>query len=143
MDKKRTYLIWLTMTAFIAMIAYLFGAAWYWALATGVLCVAALVGTATGVMYWKRKKLFDNAARFNIDLKNGRLHPADLRRMYFSGGQARKDALLIASQAMQCSVAEAEKQLSAKVSKQAVNQEIAHQQSQMRAKSKRRQPRPR
>nr|UOP05008.1 hypothetical protein LVJ77_01400 [Conchiformibius kuhniae] len=70
-------------------------------------------------MYWKQKKLIASAARFNIDLKNGKLHPADLRRMYFSGGQARKDALLIASQAMQCSVQEAERRLSERPNKQA------------------------
>ena len=90
-------------------------------------------------MYWKQKKLIASAAKFNIDLKNGKLHPADLRRMYFSGGQARKDALLIASQAMQCSVQEAEKRLSERPNKQAANQQMAQQQS----GGKRRNPRPR
>lgn len=141
MDKNRTYFIWFAMAVTIALLAYLFGAAWYWAILIGLLLVAAIVGGATGFMYWKQKKLLNNALRFNIDLKNGKIHPADLRRMYYSGGQARKDALFIASQAMRCSVQEAEKQLTAKVNKQAVNQELARQQNQ--SKGKRRQQRPR
>ncbi len=129
MDRKRAYIIWFVMAVAITFFAYLFGATWYWALIIGVLSVAAIVGMATGAMYWKQKKLFENAAKFNIDLKNGKIHPADLRRMYFSGGKARKDALFIASQAMQCSVQEAEKRLSERVNKQAANQEMMRQQS--------------
>lgn len=87
------------------------------------------------------KKLIDNAARFNIDLKAGKINPADLRRMYFSGGKDRKDALFIASQAMRCSVQEAEKQLSARISKQAANQEMMKQQRQQGGKRKAGRPR--
>lgn len=129
MERKRAILIWIAMATFIALIAYLIGAAWYVAILIGVLVVAAIVGGATGFMYWKQKKLIASAAQFNIDLKNGKLHPADLRRMYFSGGQARKDALVIASQAMQCSVQEAEKRLSERPNKQAANQEMQRHQS--------------
>ncbi|QMT32833.1 magnesium transporter [Conchiformibius steedae DSM 2580] len=139
MDRKRAILIWIAMAATIALTAYLLNAPWWLALIIGVGAVAALVGGATGAMYWKQKKLIASAAKFNIDLKNGKLHPADLRRMYFSGGQARKDALLIASQAMQCSVQEAEKRLSERPNKQAANQQMAQQQS----GGKRRNPRPR
>ncbi|WP_027009135.1 hypothetical protein [Conchiformibius kuhniae] len=129
MDRKRAIIIWVAMAATIALIAYLLNAPWWLAILIGVAVVAAIVGGATGAMYWKQKKLIASAARFNIDLKNGKLHPADLRRMYFSGGQARKDALLIASQAMQCSVQEAERRLSERPNKQAANQEMARQQS--------------
>lgn len=125
MDKQRTFLIWIAMAAFVTMIAYLAGAVWWLAIVIGVLVVAAIVGGATGFMYWKQKKLLNNAAKFNIDLKNGKINPADLRRMYFSGGQARTDALFIASRAMNCSIQEAERQLSAKVTKQAAQQEMA------------------
>lgn len=127
MDKTRTYMIWAAMVAFVALFAYLFGAAWYWSILIGILFVAGLVGGATGFMYWKQKKLIDNAAKFNIDLKNGKVHPADLRRMYFSGGNNRKDALLIASRAMNCSVQEAEKRLSEKVTKESANRQMAGQ----------------
>lgn len=127
MDKNRTYMIWAAMVAVVALIAYLVGAQWYWAIVIGVLFVAGLVGGATGFMYWKQKKLLDNAARFNIDLKNGKIHPADLRRMYFSGGNDRKDALLIASRAMNCSVQEAEKRLREKVTKDQANRQMAGQ----------------
>lgn len=127
MDKNRTYMIWAAMVAVVALIAYLVGAQWYWAILIGVLFVAGLVGGATGFMYWKQKKLLDNAARFNIDLKNGKIHPADLRRMYFSGGNDRKDALLIASRAMNCSVQEAEKRLREKVTKDQANRQMAGQ----------------
>jgi hypothetical protein len=61
--------------------------------------------------------------------------------MYFSGGKDRKDALFIASQAMRCSVQEAEKQLSARISKQAANQEMMKQQRQQGGKRKAGRPR--
>lgn len=136
MDKQRAFLIWIAMAAVFTLIAYLSGAAWHWAALIGVLCTASIVGGATGFMYWKQKKLIDSAMKFNIDLKGGKINPADLRRMYFSGGQARKDALLIASQAMRCSVQEAEKQLSAKVTKEAAQREMAKFQKQPRFKGR-------
>ncbi|ULJ61710.1 magnesium transporter [Wielerella bovis] len=136
MDRQKAVLIWIAMAAIFALIAYLSGAAWYWAILIGILCVAAIVGTATGTMYWKQKKLISSAAKFNIDLKGGKINPADLRRMYFSGGQARKDALLIASQAMRCSVQEAEKQLSARITKEAAQREMAKYQQQPRFKGR-------
>ena len=139
MDRTRIFIVWFAMAAFIAMVAYLLGASWYWALLSGVGLVAGAVGGATGFMYWKQKKLIDSAARFNIDLKAGKIPPADLRRMYFTGGQARKDAVFIASKAMNCSEQEAERRLSERISKQAANQEMARQKN----KSKRRSGRPR
>ena len=137
MDKKRTFFIWLMMAAFVTMLAYLFGATWWLAIIIGLLVVAAIVGGATGFMYWKQKKLLESAAKFNIDLKNGKINPADLRRMYFSGGKARTDALFIASRAMNCSVQEAERQLSAKMTKQSAQQEMAKIQGKQNSKQKR------
>lgn len=136
MNKQRTFIIWIAMAAFITLIAYLFGASWIWAAVIGVVSVAAIVGGATGFMYWKQKKLLDSAAKFNIDLKNGKINPADLRRMYFSGGQARKDALLIATRAMNCSVQEAERRLSEKITKQAAIQENMKMQKAHKGKGK-------
>lgn len=131
MNKQRAVLIWVIMASVFTLIGYLSGLAWYWAMLVGILMVALIVAIATGTMYWKQKKLLESAAKFNIDLKSGKINPADLRRMYFSGGQARKDALFIASQAMNCSVQEAEKQLSAKITKEAAQREMAkHQQTQ-------------
>lgn len=137
MDRTRTIIIWIAMAAFIAMIAYFSGADWWLAILIGVLLVASIVGGATWFMYRKQKKLVDSAAKFNIDLKNGKINPADLRRMYFSGGKARTDALFIASRAMNCSVQEAERQLSAKITKQTAQQEMAKMQSQSSGKQKR------
>lgn len=134
MDKQKVIFIWVAMASVLALIAYLVGAAWWLAILIGVLLVAVIVGSATGTLYWRQKKLIASAAKFNIDLKNGKIHPADLRRMYFSGGQARKDALYIASQAMKCSVQEAEKRLSERVSKQAANQEMAKHQPKFRGR---------
>lgn len=134
MDKQKVIFIWVAMASVLALIAYLVGAAWWLAILIGVLSVAVIVGAATGTLYWRQKKLIASAAKFNIDLKNGKIHPADLRRMYFSGGQARKDALYIASQAMKCSVQEAEKRLSERVSKQAANQEMAKHQPKFRGR---------
>lgn len=128
MDRSRVFLIWLVMAATITVIAYLFGASWLLAVLIGVLSVAAVVGGATGFMYWKQRSLIRHAAQFDMDLKNGKIHPANLRRMYFSGGKARKDALFIAARAMNCSEQEAERRLREKVSKQAANQEMAKQQ---------------
>ena len=134
MDKKRVVLIWLIMASVIAVIAYLFGAAWWLAAIIGVVAVAAIVAGATGTLYLRQKRLLESAAKFNIDLKKGKIHPAELRRMYFTGGKARKDALYIASQAMNCSVQEAEKRLSERMTKQAVNQEMAKHQPKRRVR---------
>lgn len=137
MDKKRAILIWIVMVIIFSLTAYLFGAEWYWAIAIGIVSMAIIVGVATGTMYWKQKKLLASAAQFDIDLKSGKINPANLRRMYFSGGQARKDALLIASQAMHCSVQEAEKQLSAKITRESAQRELAkHQPQQPRFKGR-------
>ncbi len=137
MNKTRTFIIWIALAAFIGMMAYLIGASWWLSIIIGVVTVAAIVGGATGFMYWKQKKLVESAAQFNIDLKNGKINPADLRRMYFSGGKARHDALFIASRAMNCSVQEAERQLSAKVTKQTAQQEMAKIQGKQHGKQKR------
>ncbi len=125
MDKKKAILIWIAMAIFIGLIAYLIGAPWYGAIIIGILSVAAIVGIATGTVYWKQKKLIQSALQFDIDLKSGKINPANLRRMYFTGGQARKDALFIASQAMRCSVQEAEKQLSSKITREAAQREMS------------------
>lgn len=55
MDKQRLILIWLAMAAVFTVIAYLLGASWLWAVVIGVLLVAAIVGGATGFMYFKQK----------------------------------------------------------------------------------------
>lgn len=136
MNKQRAVLIWVIMASVFTLIGYLSGLAWYWAMLVGILMVALIVSIATGTMYWKQKKLLESAAKFNIDLKSGKINPADLRRMYFSGGQARKDALFIASQAMNCSVQEAEKQLSAKITKEAAQREMAKHQPTKRFKGR-------
>ena len=136
MNKQRAVLIWVIMASVFTLIGYLSGLAWYWAILVGILMVALIVAIATGTMYWKQKKLLESAAKFNIDLKSGKINPADLRRMYFSGGQARKDALFIASQAMNCSVQEAEKQLSAKITKEAAQREMAKYQQTQRFKGR-------
>ena len=136
MNKQRAVLIWVIMASVFTLIGYLSGLAWYWAMLVGILMVALIVAIATGTMYWKQKKLLESAAKFNIDLKSGKINPADLRRMYFSGGQARKDALFIASQAMNCSVQEAEKQLSAKITKEAAQREMAKYQQTQRFKGR-------
>lgn len=136
MNKQRAVLIWVIMASVFTLIGYLSGLAWYWAILVGILMVALIVAIATGTMYWKQKKLLESAAKFNIDLKSGKINPADLRRMYFSGGQARKDALFIASQAMNCSVQEAEKQLSAKITKEAAQREMAKHQQPKRFKGR-------
>lgn len=139
MDRKRAIMLWLMVASAITLIAYLVGASWWLAILIGVGLVGGVVGGANWYMYQKQNKLIKHAAQFNIDLKGGKVHPADLRRMYFSGGQARKDALTIAAQAMRCSEQEAEKRLSERPNKQAANQEMAK----MQSGGKRRNPRPR
>lgn len=132
MDRTRIIIVWLVMATVIAVIAYLFGASWLWSIVIGVLTVGSVVGGASGYMYWKQMRLVKSAARFDIDLKAVKIHPANLRRMYFSGGQARKDAIYIASKGMNVSEKEAERRLSEKLNKQAVNQEMAKNQPKSR-----------
>ena len=43
MDRTRIFIVWFAMAAFIAMVAYLLGASWYWALLSGVGLVAGAV----------------------------------------------------------------------------------------------------
>ena len=79
MNKQRAVLIWVIMASVFTLIGYLSGLAWYWAILVGILMVALIVSIATGTMYWKQKKLLESAAKFNINLKSGKINPADLR----------------------------------------------------------------
>lgn len=132
MDRTRIIIVWIVMASVITIIAYLLGASWLWSILIGILTVAIVVGGASGYMYWKQMRLVKSAAQFDIDLKTGKIHPANLRRMYFSGGQARKDAIYIASKGMNVSEKEAERRLSEKINKQAINQEMAKSQPKSR-----------
>ena len=55
----------------------------------------------------QRSALEQRLAKFDINLKSGRINEANLRRMYHSGGRAQMDALMVYRLAHRCSVAEA------------------------------------
>lgn len=93
----------------IAMLI-LFGVTWWIA----VLSVLAVVAVALLAGWWaikrQRRQFIERLKSFNIDAEAGKVHPADLRRMYNSGGQAQKDAVMIYRMANNnCSEEEAHK----------------------------------
>ena len=83
------------IAAVIIGILILFGVRW-WVAVLSVLTAAALIAlAAVWAVKRQRKQFADRLKAFNIDLENFRVIPADLRRMYNSGGQAQKDAVFI------------------------------------------------
>lgn len=76
-------------------ILILFDVTWWIALLSvlGVIALIALV--AYIVIRRQRKKFKETMKAFNIDPESGRVNPADLKRMYNSGGEAQKQAIMI------------------------------------------------
>lgn len=96
--------------AVIIGILILFGVQWWIALLSvlGVIALVALV--AYIVIRRQRKKFKETMKAFNIDPEAGRINPADLKRMYNSGGEAQKQAVMIYRMANNnCPEAEAHK----------------------------------
>ncbi|WP_107687498.1 hypothetical protein [Neisseria wadsworthii] len=96
--------------AVVIGILILFGVTWWIALLSvlGVIAVVALI--AYIIIRRQRKKFTDTLKAFNIDPQSGRVNPADLKRMYNSGGDAQKQAVLIYRMANNnCPEAEAHK----------------------------------
>ena len=83
------------IAAVIIGILILFGIRWWVALLSvlGIIAVIALL--AVWVIKRQRRQFTERLKAFNIDPESGRINPADLRRMYNSGGQAQKDAMMI------------------------------------------------
>ena len=76
------------IAAVIIGILILFGVRWWVALLSvlGIIAVIALL--AVWVIKRQRRQFTERLKAFNIDPESGRINPADLRRMYNSGGQA-------------------------------------------------------
>ena len=83
------------IAAVITGILILFGVRWWVAVLSVLLAAAIIALLAVWAVKRQRKQFADRLKAFNIDLENGRVNPADLRRMYNSGGQAQQDAVLI------------------------------------------------
>ena len=73
----------------------LFGVQWWVALLSVLLAIAIVALVAYIVIRRQRKKFTDTLKAFNIDPESGRVNPADLKRMYNSGGLNQKDAVTI------------------------------------------------
>ncbi|MDO4696938.1 MAG: hypothetical protein Q4A49_05395 [Neisseria sp.] len=83
------------IAAVITGILILFGVTWWIAL-LGVLAVLAVFALLAWYFLRRQRRQFvERLKSFNIDPESGKIHPADLRRMYNSGGQAKKDAVTI------------------------------------------------
>ncbi|MGN6893451.1 hypothetical protein ACTHS7_12030, partial [Neisseria sp. P0015.S009] len=76
-------------------ILILFGVTWWIALFSVLVVIAVVALIAYIVIRRQRKKFTDTLKAFNIDPQSGRVNPADLKRMYNSGGDAQKQAVLI------------------------------------------------
>ena len=83
------------IAAVIIGILMLFGVTWWIAILSVLGFVAALLFGAVWVFKRQRREFIARLKSFNIDAESGKVNPADLRRMYNSGGQAQKDAVMI------------------------------------------------
>ncbi|WP_274572425.1 hypothetical protein V6667_05410 [Neisseria leonii] len=98
------------LAAVVIGILILFGVTWWVALLSVLLAVAAVGLTAWWWIKRQRRQFLERIKAFNITPESGKIHPADLRRMYNRGGQARKDAVNIYCMANNnCPEAEAHK----------------------------------
>lgn len=76
-------------------ILILFDVTWWIAILSVLLTIALIALFAWFMLKRQRKQFIERIKAFNIDPEGGRINPADLRRMYNSGGQAKKDAVMI------------------------------------------------
>ncbi|MDO4640856.1 MAG: hypothetical protein Q4A84_04015 [Neisseria sp.] len=81
--------------AVVVGLLILFGVRWWVALAAVLAVIAVVALVAFIVIRRQRKKFTDTLKAFNIDPESGRVNPADLKRMYNSGGEAQKQAVMI------------------------------------------------
>ncbi|MDO4997370.1 MAG: hypothetical protein Q4E16_01845 [Neisseria sp.] len=98
------------LAAVIIGILILFGVTWWIALVSVLVAVAVLALAAWWWIKRQRRQFVERLKKFNIDPEGGKINPADLRRMYNTGGQAQKDAVMIYCMANNnCPEAEAHK----------------------------------
>ncbi|MDO4877846.1 MAG: hypothetical protein Q3966_00930 [Neisseria sp.] len=98
------------IAAAIIGILVLFGVRWWVAILSVLILIAALLFGTVWVFKRQQREFVARLKSFNIDAQSGRVNPADLRRMYNSGGQAQKDAVMIYCMANNnCPEAEAHK----------------------------------
>lgn len=83
------------IAAIIIGILMLFGVTWWIAILNVLLTIAIIAAIAVWVIRRQRRQFTERLKAFNINPESGRINPADLRRMYNSGGQAQKDAVTI------------------------------------------------
>ena len=98
------------IAAVVIGILILFGVRWWVALLSVLATIGVIALLAVWVIRKQRREFTERLKSFNIDPEGGKVNPADLRRMYNSGGQARKDAVQIYCMANNnCPEAEAHK----------------------------------
>lgn len=98
------------IAAVVIGILILFGVRWWVALLSVLAAIGVIALLAVWVIRKQRREFTERLKSFNIDPEGGKVNPADLRRMYNSGGQARKDAVQIYCMANNnCPEAEAHK----------------------------------
>lgn len=98
------------IAALIIGLLILFGVTWWVAVLSVLAAIAVAAAVTVFVVKRQRKQFTERLMSFNIDPHSGRVNPADLKRMYNSGGQNQKDAVTIYRAANNnCSEAEAHK----------------------------------
>lgn len=98
MDRKMFIKPAIRISIFAAVIVgllILFGVTWWIALLSVLAVIAVVALVAYIVIRRQRKKFTDTLKAFNIDPESGKVNPADLKRMYNSGGEAQKHAVMI------------------------------------------------
>ena len=98
------------IAAVIIGLLILIGVTWWVAVLSVLVAIAVAAAVTVFVVKRQRKQFTERLMSFNIDPNAGRVNPADLKRMYNSGGQNQKDAVTIYRAANNnCSEAEAHK----------------------------------
>lgn len=104
---SRFALVAVCLAAALTGIIHLFGPSWQNSAMAAISVVLALLLLAIIIAPIQKRALEQRLAKFNIDLKSGRINEANLRRMYHAGGRAQLDALMVYRLIHRCSIAQA------------------------------------
>ncbi len=83
------------IAAVLIGILILFGVTWWIAVASVLAVLAVIAAIVVFTIKRQRRQFTERLKTFDIDPNSGKINPADLKRMYNSGGLNQKDAVTI------------------------------------------------
>ncbi len=83
------------IAAVLIGILILFGVTWWIAVASVLAVLAIIAAIVVFTIKRQRRQFTERLKAFDIDPNSGKINPADLKRMYNSGGLNQKDAVTI------------------------------------------------